>query len=205
MTRFADVPIAQKPNRRRAVFAGSIMILVVGAIVAGLAALIHDAQALPNSVRPVIWDKESCAECRMAIGDPSFAAQLQTNDGRTLNFDDPGCLITYVIDRRPEIHAVYFHLYKKNEWLDLDRTGFVLGERSPMGFDLSATLKETPGAISWDRAIESVQRKNERRAGGDRRRGDDDRTRETGPHGTRFDGKVEFDESAKAHLGDGAA
>ena len=178
MTLHADMLIARKSNRSRSMIEFAIAAVVVAAIVAGFAALIHHAQSLPNSVQPVIWDKESCAECKMAIGDPSFAAQLQTKDGRVLDFDDPGCLITYVNDRSPIIHAIYFHLYKQNEWLDKDRTGFISRVRSPMGFDLAATRKETPGAISWERAIESVRNQNERRSAGDRRRIDDDRTRE---------------------------
>jgi copper chaperone NosL len=169
MTILADIPINKKSRLRGSLHAVAIGV-AVSAIVAGFTALIHHAQSLPNSVTPVIWDKESCAECKMAIGDPSFAAQLQSKDGRVLDFDDPGCLITYMIDRRPEIHAVYFHLYRENEWLDRDRTGFVSGVRSPMGFDLAATRKESPGAISWERAIEAVRERNDRRSAGDRGR-----------------------------------
>lgn len=173
MTMYSDLLIDRKSNRSRSMIEIAIAAVVVAAIVAGFAALIQHAQSLPNSVQPVIWDKESCAECKMAIGDPSFAAQLQTKDGRVLDFDDPGCLITYVNDRRPIIHAIYFHLYRQNEWLDKDRTGFISRVRSPMGFDLAATRKETPGAISWERAIESVRNQNERRSSGDRSRSDD--------------------------------
>ncbi len=48
----------------------------------------------PDAVEPVAWDRAVCARCSMLVGASArFAAQLQTEDGTVLDFDDPGCLL----------------------------------------------------------------------------------------------------------------
>lgn len=123
---------------------------------AGVIILVLRAQALPQGVKPIVWDKEVCAECAMAVSDPRFAAQLQRKDGVVLNFDDPGCLLLYLDDHKPEIHALYFHRVEGDEWLEGDRVGFVPETRSPMGYGLGAAPREAPEAISMDEAAEKV-------------------------------------------------
>jgi len=133
----------------------------VGVAAAGVTILVLRAQALPEGVRPIVWDKEVCAECAMAVSDPRFAAQLQRLDGVVLNFDDPGCLLRYLDDHKPEIHALYFHRVEGDEWLDADRVGFKPAAGSPMGYGLGATPRDAPEAISFDEAMEKARRKAE--------------------------------------------
>jgi len=131
------------------------------ALAALVAVLVMRAQAPPQGVRPIVWDKEICGECAMAVSDPRFAAQLQRSDGVVLNFDDPGCLLLHLDDHKPEIHALYFHSVEGEEWLDADQVGFAPEPRSPMGYGLGAVPRETPGAISLDEAMEQTRRKAE--------------------------------------------
>lgn len=131
------------------------------ALAALVVALVMRAQAPPQGVRPVVWDKEICGECAMAVSDPRFAAQLQRADGVVLNFDDPGCLLRHLDDHDPEIHAIYFHAVEGDEWFDADHVGFAPETRSPMGYGLGAVARETPGAISFDEAMEQARRKPE--------------------------------------------
>ena len=63
----------------------------------------------PGSVQPIAWNRESCAHCRMLIGDPAYAAQIITEDGDVLSFDDPGCAARYLRERRPRVHRAWFH------------------------------------------------------------------------------------------------
>lgn len=132
-----------------------------GVAAAGVIILVLRAQSLPEGVRPIVWDKEVCGECAMAVSDPRFAAQLQRSDGVVLNFDDPGCLLLHLDDHKPEIHALYFHSVEGEEWLDADQVGFAPEPRSPMGYGLGAVPRETPGAISLDEAMEQTRRKAE--------------------------------------------
>jgi hypothetical protein len=107
---------------------------------------------LPDGPVDVVWDKAACAACGMHVGEPPFAAQLTTRDGRTQAFDDPGCLFLYVEEHHPEVHSMFFHDHGADRWLAADRVGFVAIEKTPMGFGLGAVPAGTPDAIGFDAA-----------------------------------------------------
>lgn len=128
----------------------AIAILGAFALVVGYAVV--RLQRLPTGPVDVAWDREACAHCRMSVGDPSFAAQLQTTDGRVLNFDDPGCLLAYEAEHHPKEHAVWFHEVHGSRWLPAARVAFTQVPSSPMGYRLGAVEVGTPGSISLDEA-----------------------------------------------------
>jgi hypothetical protein len=138
-----------------------VLTLLLATGVVGL--LVLRAQALPGGPRPVVWDKEACAECGMSVSDRGFAAQLQLADGQVLNFDDPGCLFIYLADKHPAVHAVYFHAMNGEEWLSQEEAAFVTTDRSPMGYELGAVRRGTPGALTFEQAREKVERRAEQK------------------------------------------
>jgi hypothetical protein len=105
---------------------------------------------------PIVFDRESCAHCRMLISDPAFAAQLQTEDGETFNFDDPGCLLRWRAEHAPHVRAVWFHHLHEERWLPEAEVAFVPVARTPMGYGLGAVDAGTPNAISRAQAEERV-------------------------------------------------
>lgn len=117
---------------------------------------VYRIQRAPVGPQPIAWDKESCTECHMLIGDRRFAAQIQTADGRTLNFDDAACLIRYVERQRPTVRAMYFRNSASSGWLSVERSGFVRVKDSPMGGGLAAVPGATPGTLSFDQARTQV-------------------------------------------------
>ena len=121
-----------------------------------LAVLIYRAQRLPEGPQPIVWDREACAHCHMHIGEPRFAAQLQTREGQVLNFDDPGCLLRYEAEQRPARRAAYFHDVNADRWLDAAQVAFLPTEGSPMSYDLGAVPRGTPGALDYSAAQEKV-------------------------------------------------
>lgn len=117
-----------------------------GPILAIVAALLAAAGALVLLTRPaagpapVAWDREACAYCRMHIGDPRFAAQLQPVTGEPVSFDDPGCLFLFLDERAPQVAAVYFRHETEDRWLRGEEVRFRVDvEQTPMGFGLAAT------------------------------------------------------------------
>jgi hypothetical protein len=96
-------------------------------------------RSLPDGPTPVEWDHDACAKCGMHVGAPAFAAQVQLRDGRTLHYDDPGCLLLDDAASGPEVHALWFHHHREDRWIRGDRVGFVPVSPTPMGFDLGAT------------------------------------------------------------------
>ena len=139
--------MAERMRRKTARYAG--FALAVAALLAILGAVILRLQALPRSPQPVAWGRETCARCNMHISDPRFAAQLQTKDGRILNFDDPGCLVLYEAEQKPDVHAMYFRAFNEDRWLSLDQVAFVDGQTTPMAYGFGAVPRATPGAISY--------------------------------------------------------
>lgn len=129
---------------------------VAAVVLAALGALLARAQQAPSGVEPVAWDRAACAHCRMHVGDPRFAAQLQTEEGDVLNFDDPGCLLRYALERRPRVRAMYFHDVRDDRWWARDEVGFVPMAPTPMGYGFAATRRGAPGAMSYEEAFARV-------------------------------------------------
>lgn len=127
---------------------GVVLSVVGGAIAWSVLA----SSKLPDGPVDIVWDKAACAACGMHVGEPPFAAQLTTTDGRTHAFDDPGCLFLWVEEHRPEVHTIYFRDHRSDRWIAESRVAFVPIEPSPMGFGLGAVDVGTPGAIGLDAA-----------------------------------------------------
>ncbi|TAK31485.1 MAG: hypothetical protein EPO40_04880 [Myxococcaceae bacterium] len=134
---------------------------VAAVVLAALGALLARAQQAPSGVEPVAWDRAACAHCRMHVGDPRFAAQLQTEEGEVLNFDDPGCLLRYAQERRPRVRAMYFHDVRDDRWWARDEVGFVTMAPTPMGYGIAATRRGAPGAMSYEQAFARVTARGE--------------------------------------------
>ena len=106
------------------------------------------ACSLPDSPQPIAWNKEPCAHCHMLIGDPAYAAQIITDDGAVLSFDDPGCAARYIAEQHPAIHRAWFHAGHGDEWIPLADVAFVRTVTSPMGSGVIAVHRGTPGALA---------------------------------------------------------
>ena len=117
-----------------------------------LALRLVGVRGLPDGPEPIAWDRVACAHCRMLVSDPRFAAQLQTRSGQVLDFDDPGCLLLYVHENAPEIHAAYFHHVSEDRWLSRQQVAFTPGANTPMDYGLAARDRGGSGALSWEEA-----------------------------------------------------
>ncbi len=137
--------------RRRLAFLVMLVTLVL------VFMLIHrmTAPTLANGPVDVIWDRETCAHCRMHVGDPRFAAQLQTTSGEVLNFDDAGCLLQRLAVASDDVHAVYFHAQHEDAWIPAEEVRFISGQSTPMGFGLGAVRDDgQAGPIDFTAAME---------------------------------------------------
>lgn len=113
-----------------------------------LVLLLVIACSLPDTPQPIAWNKEPCAHCHMLIGDPVYAAQIITDDGTVLSFDDPGCAARYIAEHRPAIHRAWFHAGRGDEWIAMADVAFVKTATSPMGSGVIAVHRGTPNALA---------------------------------------------------------
>ena len=122
---------------------------------AGFGALVLSAQARPDGPVPIAWDKEPCAHCRMHVGEPAYAAQLQLEDGRVLSFDDPGCLFRWLEKHQDPVHATWLHHSQADAWIPRADVGFVEASGTPMGFGLAA-VPAAEATLRWDEAAARI-------------------------------------------------
>lgn len=104
----------------------------------------------------VVWDKAACGACGMHVGEPPFAAQLTTKDGRRYAFDDPGCLFLFLEEQHPQIRSAYFRHHREDRWIPLADVGFVPMAKTPMGFGFAAVDGRESGALDADQVRRKV-------------------------------------------------
>lgn len=127
---------------------GIVLAIVAGAVTYSVLA----STGLDDGPAEIVWDKAACVACGMHVGEPPFAAQVTTKDGRTHAFDDPGCLFLWVEEQSPAVHSMFFRHHREDRWIARDRVGFALVDKTPMGFGIAAVDATAPGAIDFDEA-----------------------------------------------------
>lgn len=100
----------------------------------------------PDAPPEVQFDHEACTHCGMLISEPRYAAALTTSDGKSVHFDDAGCLFRYVLAEHPSVRHMWFH-GEGNVWLNESEVGFLTGATTPMGSGLAAVPAGSAGAI----------------------------------------------------------
>lgn len=119
----------------------------VAALIVAVIVIVRGGHTVPDDVQRIEWDRQACAHCQMLIGDPHHAAQLITDDGGVMSFDDPGCALRYLDQHHPHVHRLWFHHSVEDRWLPADEVGFLTGGTTPMGSGLLAVERGTHGAI----------------------------------------------------------
>jgi nitrous oxide reductase accessory protein NosL len=121
----------------------------------------------PEGMEPIHWDRDTCAQCNMAISDPRFAVELRQGPKNTAyKFDDIGCLIVWTnaqarktgtppwwegTDARVWI-ADFGSMTANREtllWLDA-RIARYIERSSPMGYNLAAVESSSERSIGFD-------------------------------------------------------
>ncbi len=150
--------MAEKKRRALSPWTGLAFLVLLAASLL-FAYRVIDAQRLPSGPVPIVWDQEACAQCHMHIGDPAFAAQLQLASGEVLNFDDPGCLFTWVASHAAPRHAVWFHHHEADRWLSDAQVGFVPASPTPMAYGLAAVEQSAAGARRFEDVLSEFRAK----------------------------------------------
>jgi copper chaperone NosL len=81
---------------------------------------------------PLDGDNDVCELCRMRIGDMRFAAEMITDEGRVIKFDDVICLVQYFdmakkldLVSREKVKAYYFGDLETKRFVPADSSVFV--------------------------------------------------------------------------------
>lgn len=104
----------------------------VGFLLAGCGA----EEAKPVAIQEGV---DECEVCHMGIADDHNATQILLQDGRTLKFDDIGCMNTWAHENGVEhVHTQFVRDYGTAEWLNAKDAAFVYDSsfQTPMGYGI---------------------------------------------------------------------
>lgn len=102
------------------------------------------SQGCTQSTEPIRYGKDACEFCKMTIMDKKYAAEIVTDKGKALKFDDVSCLIKYMKANKlkePDLAFVVVNDYNKpGEWIDAKTATFLSSKdlKSPMRGDVAA-------------------------------------------------------------------
>ena len=109
-----------------------------------------------RSFAPVdIEEGDMCSNCRMAISEKRYAAEIITAEETVLKFDDIGCMLRYQKTKGPiEAAAIYVADSETKQWLTAGDAFFVRSAtvKTPMGSGIVAFAtadKAGPGAVKF--------------------------------------------------------
>ena len=99
-----------------------------------------------------VWDRVACQECKMALSDPHYSAQVIDPDGSAYYFDDIGCAILW-LRRQPWKNKArtWVNDVKTTDWIEAKKANWISGDpQTPMGYGFAATLSPVENALDYE-------------------------------------------------------
>jgi len=99
-----------------------------------------------------VWDRVACEECKMALSDPHYSAQVIDPKGRAYYFDDIGCAVLWS-RRQPwkDKARTWVNDVKTTEWIEAKKANWIYGDpQTPMGYGFAATLTPVENALDYE-------------------------------------------------------
>ncbi len=86
----------------------------------------------------IAYGTDVCEYCRMTIDDPALAAAFEDEQGHVHLFDEPGCMASWLRDRRDGVGRAMVRDAEGRGWLEAQQAYFARGQRTPMAFGFVA-------------------------------------------------------------------
>ncbi len=88
-----------------------------------------------------VWDRAICDQCRMAISDNRYGAQVINSDGKAYLFDDIGCAVSWLQKQEGMDKArIWVNDKETRQWIEASKANWIFGdEHTPMGYGFAAT------------------------------------------------------------------
>ena len=107
------------------------------------------AQSCTSGPEPIRYGKDECAHCKMTLTDKRFGAEIITDKGKVLKFDDLNCLADYLksgsIQEKSVAQLVSVDFTKSPAFVDVTKAFFLKNEaiKSPMRGDVATFSEQT--------------------------------------------------------------
>lgn len=123
--------------------------------------------------RDINEETDKCEVCNMSVMDNQFATQLLTTDGKTLVFDDIGCMYGWMKDNEDQTDVSFVRDYNTEEWIQSGDAYYVYDQdvKTPMAYnvisfekkaDAEAYIKENDGELLDSKEVEKHEWKMNR-------------------------------------------
>lgn len=114
------------------------------------------ANCQKQAVAPVpIASEEMCSYCRMAISEKRFAAELIDSESQAFKFDDIGCLVNFVRNKKSSSKPVaYFVMdFDAREWVKAESAFYVRSSEvaTPMNGGMIAFKDQSKAQVAADK------------------------------------------------------
>jgi hypothetical protein len=99
-----------------------------------------------------VWDRTACEECKMALSDPHYSAQVIGPKGKAYYFDDIGCAILW-LQRQPwkDKARTWVNDVNTTEWIEASKANWISGDpQTPMGYGFAATLSRAENVLDYE-------------------------------------------------------
>ncbi|WMT43110.1 nitrous oxide reductase accessory protein NosL [Paenibacillus sp. D2_2] len=127
-----------------------LMIMFVFAALIGCGQKKYEAQAINEDV-------DVCAVCNMQVKDGAYATQIITKDGRSIKFDDIGCMNKWKSENgTDQIGMDYVRDYNDKSWVEYEKAAYVYDPsiRTPMAYGIvSFKDKKTAEAFIKEQGV----------------------------------------------------
>ena len=103
--------------------------------------------------KPVdIFPEDACSNCRMAISNHRFAAEIISDAGEVFKFDDIGCMVLFrATHDEVKIAAMYVKDYGTKEWAVCEQAVVLETDtNTPMGSGMVA-FSDSSGALEFQK------------------------------------------------------
>jgi copper chaperone NosL len=99
-----------------------------------------------------VWDRVACEECKNALSDPHYSAQVIYPNGKAYYFDDIGCAILW-LRRQPwkDKSRTWVNDVKTTGWVEAQKANWISEDpQTPMGYGFAATLSAVENALDYE-------------------------------------------------------
>ncbi|MBT4762311.1 MAG: hypothetical protein HOO06_11480 [Bdellovibrionaceae bacterium] len=111
----------------------------------------------------IVWDREHCTHCHMAVSDRRYATQIRDSKGKTYFFDDIGCAVEWTQKHSDiKVHKTWIRDKTKDKWLDSKHAHWTSGAQTPMGYGFAASEKASEGSFSFAQLKSTMKNKNKK-------------------------------------------
>lgn len=108
----------------------------------------------------VVWDRDNCERCVMALSDRHHSAQVRGGKRhKAHHFDDIGCALLWLEEqswKNDPNTEIWVNDHRDGSWLNAHQAHYVKITHTPMNYGFSAQPKASEGSVNFETAKQMI-------------------------------------------------